>query len=340
MTFVIILPLENTSVFAQEQIIDAQGFSITPQLPASAPEVPEGATYVEINDNIPYFTNEDITSTSTWVEFTQLDELGRVGAANAVLSVDLMPAEHESRLDVSNIRPTGWVQGEYSHIGSGGWLYNRSHLIGHQLAGDGIPELNLMTGTRWFNVDGMLPFENFVAATIEESELTVRYRVTPYFEGGNLLASGVFMEGFSIEDNGETLQFNIFVPNIQEGVGLDYGTGNHGFGEMNQTVNDAPSGSHPGTILYYSENSENIISEVTPDEEVTSYVEPSVEVASEIEATPDASVTGDISAIDVNGNGQVTIQEAKDAGFSMPIYSDHWLYPYMDDRDGDGMVGE
>lgn len=256
---------------------------------------------------------------------TQLDELGRVEPVNAVLSVDLMPAEHEPRLDVSSIRPTGWMHGEYDHIGSDGWLYNRSHLIGYQLVGDGIPELNLMTGTRWFNVVGMLPIENFVAATIEDSELTVRYRVTPYFDGGNLLASRIFMEGFSIVDIEEILQFNIYVPNIQEGIGIDYGTGNHTLGDIAQTVNDILAIPPTGTVLYSSENDASTISQGEQLDEVP---------------TSSNSVDGDVSAIYTNGNGEVTIQEAKDADFSMLIYSKHWLYPYIIDCDGDGMVGE
>lgn len=190
---------------------------------AAAPSVPAGETYAVVNNNIPYFTNEDLSLTKgAWEAYGDLDHLGRVTAANAMLSVELMPAEE--RGDISDVYPTGWQQAEYATV-SGGWLYNRSHLIGHQLTGEDANWGNLMTGTRWFNTEGMLPFENFVANYIETTENHVRYRVTPHFEGDNLLASGVFMEGFSIEDNGEGLTFNIYVPNIQPGVALDYATG-------------------------------------------------------------------------------------------------------------------
>lgn len=188
----------------------------------SAPSVPDGEKYVVINDNTPFFTDEDISSTEPWESYGELDEWYRVTPANAVLGVELMPAEE--RGDISSVKPTGWDQREYDIV-SGGWLYNRSHLIGFQMTGQNANPKNLMTGTRWFNAEGMLPFENFVANYIEETENHVRYRVTPYFEGENLLASGIFMEGFSIEDNGEGLKFNIYVPNIQPGVGLDYATG-------------------------------------------------------------------------------------------------------------------
>lgn len=276
---------------------------------ASVPSVPAGEAYVEVNGNVPLFTNEDISSTEAWEDYGQLDNLGRVTAANAVLGVELMPAEE--RGDISGVEPTGWNQAEYSVV-SGGWLYNRSHLIGHQLTGEDDNAENLMTGTRYFNTEGMLPFENFVANYIEETENHVRYRITPHFEGNNLLASGIYMEGFSIEDNGEGLSFHIYVPNIQPEVEINYATGESKFDEP---VVEEPVKKEP-------------VKKEAPKESV-------------VEETPaPAPSGGDVSSVDANGNGKVTIQEAKDAGFSMPLYSDHWLYPYMDDRDNDGMVGE
>lgn len=187
----------------------------------SASDLPLEADYIEINNNIPMFTNEELEVSDPFFTHDPLDHLGRVGVANALLDVELMPAEE--RGSISHIYPTGWNQEKYDIV-SGGWLYNRSHLIGHQLTGyDG--EDNILTGTRQFNVDGMLPFENFIASVVEDTEMQVRYRVTPIFEGDNLLAHGVTMEGFSLDDNGETLSFNIFVPNQQDGVTLDYETG-------------------------------------------------------------------------------------------------------------------
>ncbi|MFV8291043.1 DNA/RNA non-specific endonuclease [Aerococcus viridans] len=275
--------------------------------------VPAGQTYIEINNNIPYFTDVDITSTEAYESYGELDSLGRVTAANAVLGVELMPTTE--RGDISDIKPTGWQQAKYANV-SGGWLYNRSHLIGHQLTGEDANAHNLMTGTRWFNTEGMLPFENFVANYIEQTENHVRYRVTPAFEGDNLLASGVYMEGFSIEDNGATIQFNIYVPNIQPDVEINYADGSS-VGPEGPTQDE----SLPNL------NQSSTVSETAP-------------AAESAPATTAPASGGDVGSVDANGNGQVTIKEAKAAGFSMPIYADHWLYPYMDDRDGDGMVGE
>lgn len=238
--------MQPNTALTQEQMIDTSGFSISTQLPEVAPNVPEGKLYIEINDNKPYFTNKDISDSSPWIEFTNLDTLGRVGPANATLSEDLMPAK--VRGNHSNIKPTGWQQQKLK----GEYLYNRSHLLGYQLVGDGIANLNLMTGTNEFNQKGMLPFENYVA-TIVEDGMSVRYRVTPYFEGNNLLASGVFMEGFSIEDNGKALSFNIYVPNRQADVSIDYGTGASSITEqLAQTTDRNYKGTYPGSTLYYA----------------------------------------------------------------------------------------
>lgn len=269
-----------------------------------APSVAEGVEYLVVNDNIPLFTNADITDTDEWDAYGALDSLGRVTQANAVLGVDLMPAEE--RGDIGDIHPTGWKQARYAGIDSGGWLYNRSHLIGHQLAGNDSRQ-NLITGTRFFNM-AMLRFENIVADYVERTENHVRYRVTPVFEGGNLLASGIYMEGFSIEDNGAGVMFHIYVPNHQPSVILNYADGsNQGPEGPAQEPDEGPLTLPPATAP---------------------------------EVAPETPAGGDVSTVDTNGNGKVTIKEAKEAGFSMPIYSDHWLYPYMDDRDGDGMVGE
>lgn len=281
--------------------------------PETPPPVPENEAYVVANDNVPDFTDEDIASTEAYAEYGPLDSLGRVTAANAVLGVELMPAEE--RGDISSVTPTGWNQARYVNV-SGGWLYNRSHLIGFQLTGENDNPNNLMTGTRWFNVEGMLPVENFVADYIETTENHVRYRITPVFEGDNLLASGIYMEGFSIEDNGEGIQFNIYVPNIQPGVEIDYATGQSRGPEGPQEEQE---------ILPYPQTEEEAAS-------------PSDEPAETGPASQGSE--GDLSSIDANEDGIVSIQEAKDAGFQMPIMSDHWLYPYMIDGNDNGMVGE
>ncbi|WP_158607418.1 DNA/RNA non-specific endonuclease [Aerococcus agrisoli] len=268
-------------------------------------EVPSDQSHIKINGNVPFFTDEDITSTEAYEAYGDLDGLGRVTQANAVLGTELMP--DTDRESISEITPTGWQQAKYANV-SGGWLYNRSHLIGYQLTGENANPQNLMTGTRWFNVEGMLPFENYVANYIEENDYHVRYRVTPVFDGNNLLASGIYMEGFSIEDNGD-LQFNIYIPNRQPGVEINYADG----------TSVGPEGP-------------------TQDEELTPLQSYSSEPPAAEEAAP--ATSNDISGIDANGNGQVSIKEAKNAGFQMPIDSSHWLYQYMTDGDGDGMVGE
>ena len=190
------------------------------------PDVPEGQAYVEVNENIPIFTDADLTEVDeSWEQYGPLDDLGRVTTANALLGVDLMPAESTEREALTSVTPTGWQQNRYNIV-SAGWLYNRSHLIGFQLTGQQDNLLNLMTGTRYFNVEGMLPFENYVAAYIEGSEYHVRYRITPLFMGDELLARGIFMEAYSIEDDGE-LQFHVYIPNMQPGIEIDYKDGSN-----------------------------------------------------------------------------------------------------------------
>lgn len=190
----------------------------------NATDLPLNSVYIEINNNIPVFSDDEIANNEPYANFSTLDSLGRSGTALAYLDTSLMP--DSERGSISSIYPSGWDQGNYDTIDSGGWLYNRSHLIGHQLTGDDDPE-NLITGTRQFNVDGMLPFENYVAQYIETTEKPVLYRVTPIYEGNNLLPHGVQMEGYSPLDDGEGIQFNIFVPNQQNGITINYADGSH-----------------------------------------------------------------------------------------------------------------
>ena len=178
-----------------------------------------GKIYVTINNDIPYFDEEDYT-TESFERYSKQDELKRCGVAYANICKEIMPTEE--REDISDIEPTGWIQEKYD----GEYLYNRCHLIGHQLAGENANELNLITGTRYFNVSGMLPFENKVANYIDKNpDNHVLYRVTPIFEGDNLVAKGVQMEAYSVEDNGMGVCFNVFVYNVQPGINIDYATG-------------------------------------------------------------------------------------------------------------------
>ncbi len=177
-----------------------------------------GEPYVVINDNQPFFGEEEYT-TEAFETYRALDGLGRCGTAYACVGEELMPTE--ARESISSVKPSGWINVEYG----GQYLYNRCHLIGFQLTGENANERNLITGTRYMNVEGMLPFENLVADYVKETSNHVLYRVTPLYEGDNLVASGVLMEAGSVEDQGEGVCFNVYVYNVQPGIGIDYATG-------------------------------------------------------------------------------------------------------------------
>ena len=181
----------------------------------------DGNSYVIVNDNIPYFKEEEYTTTS-FEKYSELDLLGRCGVASANISKDLMPTE--KRGSIGMIKPSGWHTIKYDHI-DGKYLYNRCHLIGYQLTGENANEKNLITGTRSMNTKGMLQFENMVTKYIKDTGNHVLYRVTPVFEGNNLVATGVEMEAYSVEDNGKGIKFNVFVYNIEDGIIIDYKTG-------------------------------------------------------------------------------------------------------------------
>ena len=184
-------------------------------------EIPEytDEIYVIINNNIPYFDESEYT-TVPFERYSDLDEKGRCGVAYANICTEIMPTGE--RGDISDVEPTGWKQEKYD----GEYLYNRCHLIGYQLAGENANDRNLITGTRYFNVEGMLPFENEVAEYIDNNPNNhVLYRVTPIFEGDNLLAEGVQIEAYSVEDEGKGICFNVFVHNVQPGIHIDYATG-------------------------------------------------------------------------------------------------------------------
>ena len=177
--------------------------------------------YVVINENQPNFSENDLKNTS-FEKYAPLDALGRCGVAYACIGRDLMPTE--KRKSIGQIKPTGWQTVKYDFV-DGKYLYNRCHLIGFQLTGENANERNLITGTRYMNVDGVLPFENMIADYIKETDNHVLYRVTPIFKGANLVASGVQLEALSIEDNGAGICFNVYAYNNQPGVVIDYATG-------------------------------------------------------------------------------------------------------------------
>ena len=183
-----------------------------------------GTDYDILNNNIPYFDPKEFQS-EDFEEYSELDLYGRCGTAFANLCKELMPTE--SRGQIGHIKPSGWNQKKYPGIinSKPPYLYNRCHLIGFQLAGENDNEKNLITGTRYFNVNGMLPFENEVREYIDQTNNHVLYRVTPVFEKNNMLAKGVIIEAYSVEDKGSGIEFNVFVHNIQPGIEIDYSNG-------------------------------------------------------------------------------------------------------------------
>lgn len=190
-----------------------------------------GEPYVAVDGNQPDFPEEDMTSVS-FETYSELDTLGRCGVAYANVGQDLMPTE--DRESISSVTPSGWINREYD----GEYLYNRCHLIGFQLTGENANEQNLITGTRYMNVEGMLPFENMVADYVKETGNHVMYRVTPIFAGDNLVADGVEMEALSIEDDGEGISFHIFAYNNQPGISINYATGDSTLSESSGTMTD------------------------------------------------------------------------------------------------------
>ena len=179
----------------------------------------EGEPYVVVNGNVPFFTEVDMT-TEPFELFSELDDLGRCGTAYANVCQELMPTEE--RGSIGSVKPSGWHLNKYDCV-DGKYLYNRCHLLGYQLTGENANVKNLITGTRYLNVTGMLPFENEIADYVHETNNHVLYRVTPVFEGDNLVANGVLMEALSVED--DTIEFCVVCYNVQPGVKIDYGTG-------------------------------------------------------------------------------------------------------------------
>ena len=178
-----------------------------------------GEPYVFLGNSKPDFEN---TTTNSYETYAPLDELGRCGTAEACVGVDLMPTEE--RGSIGSVKPSGWQSAKYDCV-DGKYLYNRCHLIGYQLSGENANKQNLITGTRYMNVEGMLPFENMVADYVKETDNHVMYRITPHFYGDELVVRGVIMEALSVEDDGEGVCFSVYVYNVQPGVVIDYATG-------------------------------------------------------------------------------------------------------------------
>ena len=193
------------------------------QTSVSLDSIPEysGDPYVVVNNNVPFFSEEDLEA-EVFESYGDLDSLGRCTVAYSMVGTETMSTEE--RGSIGQVKPTGWHAVKYDNV-DGKYLYNRCHLIGYQLTAENANVKNLITGTRYLNVQGMLPFENLTADYIKETGNHVLYRVTPVFEGDNLVASGVLMEGESAEDDGEAIQFCVYVYNVQPGIIIDYATG-------------------------------------------------------------------------------------------------------------------
>ena len=207
---------QQTESSAPTEITTASSFSLS-DVPAYS-----GKAYISVNGNVPYFTAAELTTTS-FETYSDLDTLGRCGVTYACIGQDLMPTEE--RGSIGMVKPTGWHTVRYDGLVDGNYLYNRCHLIGYQLTGENANTKNLITGTRYLNIEGMLPFENMVADYIQETSNHVLYRVTPIFEGNSMVANGVLMEGYSVEDKGAGVSYCVFAYNVQPGIEIDYATG-------------------------------------------------------------------------------------------------------------------
>lgn len=209
-------------------------------------EIPaySGEPYVVLNQNQPNFTQDDVAEKS-FEQYGALDELGRCTVAFANIGVDLMPTEE--RGSIGQVKPSGWQTVKYDSI-DGKYLYNRCHLIGFQLAGENANRENLITGTRYLNIEGMLPFENMVADYVKEMGTHVLYRATPIFRGDELVARGVELEGMSVEDAGEGILFHVYCYNVQPGIEIDYATGES---------READAGDTSGEVAIYVLNTNN-----------------------------------------------------------------------------------
>jgi len=240
----------NSSTTENSQTSETQQPSIPNDNPAvSLSSIPafSGNPYVAINNNIPNFSKSDYT-TKSYEYYSDLDNLGRCGVVIACIGTDIMPTEE--RGSIGQVKPTGWHTVKYDCV-DGKYLYNRCHLIGYQLSGENANTKNLITGTRYMNVDGMLPFENMVADYVKETDNHVLYRVTPIYEGNNLLATGVQMEAYSIEDDGDGICFNVFVYNAQPQISINYANGDSSYvGGGSSNVENEPTNNDDTNASY------------------------------------------------------------------------------------------
>lgn len=229
----------NTTQNTNDVVIETTNLDNIPAYDGSS-------AYVIVNNNIPFFDESDFTEES-WEYYSDLDELGRCGVTFANLSTETMPAENEERGAIGHVKPSGWHTVKYPEYISDLYLYNRCHLIGWQLGSENANEKNLITGTRYLNIEGMLPFENQVADYIKETNNNVLYRVTPYYTGDNLIADGVLIEAHSVQDEG--CVFCVWCYNVQPGISIDYATGESWITENGEPENTVSESSEIEYIL-------------------------------------------------------------------------------------------
>lgn len=235
-----VTPLNNV-IMPAAPVYAAETFS------ASSVPAYSDSPYVEVHDNIPYFTKKDLKK-KAFEKYSKLDDEGRCGVAYANVCRKIMPKKRRGRIGM--IKPSGWHTVKYDGV-DGKYLYNRCHLIGYQLSGENANRKNLITGTRYLNVEGMLPFENMVADYVKETNHHVLYRVTPIFAGDNELASGVLMEAESVEDKGEGVEFCVYCYNVQPGITIDYSDGSSSgpaYTETSKSISDSSKSGSYGTV--------------------------------------------------------------------------------------------
>lgn len=265
----------------------------------SLDNIPEysGQAYIDLEGGEPDFSRQDKELAQPFECYSELDSLGRCGTAYANICPEIMPSEERGA--IGQIKPSGWRTEKYNGIIEGNYLYNRCHLIGYQLAGENANEKNLITGTRYLNVEGMLPFENMVCSYVTETQNHVLYRVTPIFKGDNLVASGVEMEGWSVEDKGSGICFHVYCYNVQPGIEIDYADGASRIAQM-------PAENSPQETFKIDDREEN-----SGETEVREYI---LNTNSKRIHLPDCSSVG--SMAEHNKEEYTgTIQELKEKGY-------------------------
>lgn len=275
--------VENTSESESESTSISEKINPLPEV--TIENIPEytGTPYVTINNNLPYFSESEITqAVNSYETYSELDSLGRCGACTASVGQDIMPTEE--RGSIGSVKPTGWHTVKYEGV-DGNYLYNRCHLLGYQLTGENANTKNLITGTRYMNVEGMLPFENMVADYVKETGNHVLLRVTPVFKENNLLAEGVLMEAQSVEDRGNGILFCVFCYNVQPGIVIDYATGESYEEEAETSAENISAETNANAADSVNNNSADTAGEINQENSTAAQTQ------NDVNAVSDTSVT-------------------------------------------------